>query len=74
MFVDHISTAIAVIPLCRPQMAILDFEKGQSTAFLVKKCGNGSFTHEVREGTRRRPLRTPTQKGENGTRPAARSG
>lgn len=31
MFVDHISTAIAVIPLCRPQMAILDFEKGQST-------------------------------------------
>jgi hypothetical protein len=30
MFVDHINTAIVVIPLCRPQMAILGFEKGQS--------------------------------------------
>jgi hypothetical protein len=27
MLVDQINTAIAVIPLCRPQMAILDFKK-----------------------------------------------
>jgi hypothetical protein len=52
MFVDQIDTAITVIPLCRPQMAILDFEKGQSAVSRAKKRDYGSFTHEVREGTR----------------------
>ena len=63
MFVDQINTEITVIPLCRPQMAILDFEKGQSAVSRVKKRGYGSFTHEVREGTRQQLLRTTTQKG-----------
>jgi len=74
MFVDQISTEIAVIPLCRPQMAILDFEKGQSAVFHVKMRGYGSFTHEVREGTKKQPLRTTMQQGEYGTRPAPRLG
>lgn len=37
MFVDQIKMAITVIPVCRPQMAILDFDKGQSAVSRVQK-------------------------------------
>jgi hypothetical protein len=73
-FIDQTDTETAVIPLCRPQMAILDFEKVNLQSSVLKKRGHGSFTHEVREGTRQQPLRTTTQKRQNGTRAAARLG
>ncbi len=36
MFESHSNTLTTMIPLCRPQMAILDYEKSHSTISCVK--------------------------------------